>query len=141
MLETIERESRVERALIRTLFCTAGFLPAAALLALARAAMMQDPKFGFAGSATLIFYLMVIPFAGFIVAIALFSWRSVGPSARSRVAFGSVFALLAFAREFMLSSVIDLSVLSSVIVAVGSGALTAVIFELSATARSRSSAG
>jgi len=77
------------------LISVAAFVPAALLLTFALASVNFDPKFGFAGSAILQFYLLSVPFVGFLVGLTTCALVGLSGSERMHVYLAAFFPFLA----------------------------------------------
>lgn len=131
MFDSVEQDSRSERAVLRGLLCLAGFVPATALLALTTAKLHWDPKFGFGGSMAFIAFVVSIPFVGCLVAVVLSSALGIGRGSRAHVLLGIAFSFVGFA-TFHFVSILPIGIATSIFIAVLAGAVVGFVFELTA---------
>jgi len=129
MFDSLEQDSRSERAVIRCLLCLTGFVPATALLALWTAKLNWDPKFGFGGSMTFIVFLISIPFVGCLFAVVLSSYLGFGRGSRAHVLLGIVFSFIGLATSDFVSG-LPVQVSTAIVIAVIAGAAAGFAFEL-----------
>jgi hypothetical protein len=128
MFEFLETGSRRERAGLLALISMAAFVPIALILSIALASANFDPKFGFGGSAAALFYLLSVPFVGFLLGLATCALLGISGPERMHVYLAAFFPVIALG---IVRAVVSFSigVKTSLVAAASVGFVIAIIIE------------
>jgi hypothetical protein len=110
------------------LISVAAFVPAALLLTFALASVNFDPKFGFVGSAMLQFYLLAIPFVGFLLGLTTCALFGISGPERMHVYLAAFFPVIALGIVRAVG-LLNVGVNTSLVAAASVGFVIAIIIE------------